>query len=97
MVVYFTYMEDYAGKNQYPVFFALSVAFSIIASMLFGRVYHGAHSFVDTFGGLLLAVVISLAYIPYVTICYYFIDVLKRYGWKRWLGYRHAFDTVGLL
>ena len=66
MVVYSTYMEDYAGKNQYPIFFAIFIATLLIASTFFGRVYYGVHSFVDTCAGLVLAILFSIVYIPFV-------------------------------
>ena len=66
MVVYFTYMEDYAGKNQYPLLFALCVASLLIASTFFGRVYYGVHTFIDTIGGFMLALLIFAAYIRFV-------------------------------
>ena len=66
MVVYCTYMEDYAGKNADPVLFAIGVAIVFIASTFFGRVYYGVHSFIDTIGGLVLAIGISALYIPLV-------------------------------
>ena len=69
MVVYFTYVEDYAGKNQYPMLFALSIASLLVISMFFGRVYYGAHSFIDVIGGLIIALIISFVYIQFVVLC----------------------------
>ena len=65
MVVYYTYIQDYAGKNEYPLGFAILCCIPIIAATFFGRVYYGAHTFVDVIGGVVLALAIFWMFYPF--------------------------------
>ena len=82
MVLYFTYMQDYAGRGQYPLGLALCIASFFIAATFFGRVYGphelacsrhasraitgGVHSFIDVVGGFCLALLFFGIYTQFV-------------------------------
>ena len=66
MVIYYTYHADYAGTHEYPMVFALTIAAVLIMSTFFGRVYYGVHTFIDTIGGFIMALVIFGLYTRFV-------------------------------
>ena len=68
MVIYFTYLADYAGTHSYPVFFALAIAFVIISATFWGRVYYGVHTFVDVTGGLIISFFLAAFYFQLVAV-----------------------------
>eukprot|EP00730_Choanoeca_flexa_P017126 TRINITY_DN8204_c0_g1_i1.p1 TRINITY_DN8204_c0_g1~~TRINITY_DN8204_c0_g1_i1.p1 ORF type:complete len:456 (+),score=95.21 TRINITY_DN8204_c0_g1_i1:158-1525(+) len=58
VIVYYTYIKDYAGDEDYPLGIAILLAATVVFITAMGRVYLGVHSIPDILGGFLLEAVI---------------------------------------
>eukprot|EP00051_Salpingoeca_urceolata_P005937 m.78978 g.78978 ORF g.78978 m.78978 type:complete len:421 (+) comp14607_c0_seq1:148-1410(+) len=63
MIVVFTYEQDYAGKNQYPLGIAVAIAFAFTAITCMARLYLGVHCVPDLIGGFIIFVPLFMAFL----------------------------------
>eukprot|EP01147_Barroeca_monosierra_P009330 gene9330-1597_t len=63
IIVYETYQQDYEGKGEYPIRFALATSALVIFCTTAGRLYLGVHSVPDLVGGGVVAVTLFGVYI----------------------------------